>query len=261
MLPLARAMIDFFLLKKILTPLVLPPTGPLLLVFVGLLFIRRRAGRMLAWAGCLLLFALASPLVARALLDVVDDTPALDYEQARDAQAIVIMGGGVRHAPEYGGDSLGRLTLERVRYGAWVARRTDLPVLVTGGAVYGGTSEAYVMRAALQDEFGVPVRWIEPRSRNTHENARFTADLLQPEGIRRIVLVAHSFDMRRAQAEFRAAGFDPILAPTGVRTEWSPDVPLVLRLIPNMAALNGSYYALYELLADLVRRVGLGKAG
>lgn len=261
MLPLRRAMIDFFLLKKILTPLVLPPTGPLLLVLVGLLFVRRRIGRILAWTGCILLFALASPLVARALLDVVDDTPVLDYEQARDAQAIVIMGGGVRHAPEYGGDSLGRLTLERVRYGAWVARRTGLPILVTGGAVYGGTSEAQVMRAALEDEFGVPVRWLEPRSRNTYENARRTAEVLHPEGIRRIVLVAHSFDMRRAQAEFRAAGLEPILAPTGVRGEWSTDVPFVLRLIPNMSALQGSYYALYELLADFIRRVGLSKAG
>ena len=53
---------------------------------------------------------------------------------AADAEAIVILGGGTRrNAPEYGGDTLGRLTLERVRYGAQVAKLTALPVLVTGG--------------------------------------------------------------------------------------------------------------------------------
>ena len=53
--------------------------------------------------------------------------------------AIVILGGGVRrHAAEYGGDTLGQLTLERVRYGARVARLTGLPVLVSGGSVFGG---------------------------------------------------------------------------------------------------------------------------
>ena len=246
-----------FLLKKILAALVLPPTGPLLLVLFGLLLWRRRVGRWLVWGGFITLFALASPLVAQGLLSLVDDTPPLDYVKARTAQAIVIMGGGVRNAPEYGGDSLGRLTLERVRYGAWVARRTGLPVMVTGGSVFGGTSEAEVMRAALQDEFGVPVRWIEPRSRNTHQNAQLSAAELQPAGIKRIVLVAHSFDMPRAQAEFEAAGFETILAPTGVQGEWPEDLPLALLLVPNMAALHGSYYALYELLAEAVRRIGL----
>lgn len=250
---------DLFLLKKVLAALVLPPAGPLLLILIGLLWARHRIGRGLAWAGLLILIALASPLVAHALLKAVDDTPPLDYARAREAQAIVILGGGVRHAPEYGGDTLGTLTLARVRYGAWVAHRTHLPVLVTGGAVYGGTPEAEVMRAALQNEFGVPVRWIEPRSRNTHQNARNSAGILLPQGIRRIVLVAHSFDMPRARAEFEAAGFETILAPTGVTGEWSDESPLVLRFIPNMSALRGSYYALYELLGDLARRSGLNR--
>jgi len=246
-----------FLFKKIFAALILPPTGPLLLILAGLLLWRRRIGRWLAWSGLLILVALSSPLVAHALLGFVDETPPLDYAAARQAQAIVILGGGVRHAPEYGGDSLGRLTLDRVRYGAWVARRTKLPVLVTGGAVYGGTSEAEVMRAALQQEFGVPVRWIEPNSRNTHENARRTAEILLPQGVKRIVLVAHAFDMPRAQAEFNAAGFDTILAPTGIRGEWPEHLPFALRLIPNMGALNGSYFALYELCANAARRLGI----
>ncbi len=35
------------------------------------------------------------------------------------------------------------------------------------------------MRSALEREFGVPVRWVEPQSRNTHENAARSAEILQ----------------------------------------------------------------------------------
>ena len=140
-----------------------------------------RAGRIVAWTGVLVLLALSTPIVAFALLTFVDRSPPLDLARARDAQAIVILGGGIRReAAEYGGrDTLGSLTLERVRYGAQVARLTGLPVLVTGGSVLGGEPEATVMRSALEHEFRVPVRWMESQSRNTHENATLSAKILQ----------------------------------------------------------------------------------
>src|SRR4029453_5211195 len=102
----------------------------------------------------------------------------------------------------YGGDTLGALTLERVRYGARVARLTGLPILVSGGSVLGGEPEASLMRAPLEGEFNIPGRWIEARSRTTHENAVMSADMLHSVGIHRVLLVTHGFDMRRATAEF-----------------------------------------------------------
>jgi uncharacterized SAM-binding protein YcdF (DUF218 family) len=212
-----------------------------------------RCGRALAWLGVLALSALTLPTVSNALLRSLDRTPALDFSQARQAQAIVIFGGGIRRAaPEYGGDTLGRLSLERVRYGAWVARKMGLPILVSGGAVHGGTEEALVMKRALEEEFGVAVRWVENRSRDTHTNARLTAAILLPQGITRVVLVAHGFDMPRATAELAAAGLHVTPAPTLV-TAASPVVDHPVEWLPSMSALQGSYYALYELLADLVR--------
>ena len=152
---------DPFLAKKILAALVLPPSGPLLVALIGLALLARRPrwGAALAWLGVLSLLALSSPWVSHALLRAADQSAALDFAQAREARAIVILGGGIRrNAPEYGGDTLGRLTLERVRYGAVVARRTGLPVLVSGGSVYGGVAEALLMKRALEEEFGVKVR-------------------------------------------------------------------------------------------------------
>ena len=134
-------MVDPWLIKAVLKALVLPPTGPLLLSDVGLGMLGRypRAGRALAVAGVLIVLILSVPAVAGALLRSIGTSAPLDLERARSAQALVILGGGTRrNAVEYGGDTLGWRTLERVRYGARVARLTGLPVRVSGGAVLGG---------------------------------------------------------------------------------------------------------------------------
>ncbi len=79
-------------------------------------------------------------------------SPTLDLTQPVQAQAIVILAGGNARevAPEYGGEPAanGGL-LERVTYGAFLAHRTGLPVLVTGTP-----TEAQAMRVTLARDFG-----------------------------------------------------------------------------------------------------------
>jgi uncharacterized SAM-binding protein YcdF (DUF218 family) len=246
-----------FLLRKLSIALVLPPTGPLLMTIAGLVLIKRapRLGRALAWTGTLLLLALSQPIVSYGLQRLVDDSPPLDFAAAKDAQAIVVLGGGVRrNALEYGGDTLGRLTLERVRYGAYVAKRTGLPILVTGGVVLGGQPEAVLMSRSLAEEFGVKVRWVEARSRDTHENARFSAEMLKKDAVKRVVLVAHTFDMPRASAEILSQGLEVVRAPTGLS---GTTIDSAIQWVPGLGALEGSHFALYELLAGAAQRAGL----
>ena len=110
------------------------------------------------------------------------------------------------------------------------------------------------MKQALEEEYGVPVAWTEEASRNTAENARGSAALLLAQGIKRVVLVGHGFDMRRAVAEFAYSGIEALPAPTVIAAEnFRFDHPV--ELLPAMSALYASYYALYELLGDAVRRV------
>jgi uncharacterized SAM-binding protein YcdF (DUF218 family) len=235
---------------------VLPPCGPLLVSFAGLAIARRRprTGRLLALLGISKLFLLSLPVVAWLLVRTLYDGPVFDVAEAGTSQAVVILGGGIRRAPEFGGDTMNRLTLERVRFGARVARLTGLPVLVSGGSTYGGTPEARIMRDALREEFGIDVRWVEDASRTTAENAARSAGLLRASGVRRVVLVTHSFDVPRARAEFAARGIESVPAPTNVP---APRVDSVTDFLPSMAALQDSYYALYEILANLVRRVSV----
>ncbi len=243
-------------IKTLVKLLILPPTGPLLLALAGLVVaIRRpRLGRWIAFAAIALLLLLAIPAVAGFVVRCIDTTPAFDASRPTDAQAIVILGGGTRrYAPEYGGATLSTLSLERVRYGARLARLTGLPVLVSGGSVdEGDPVEAFLMRDVLMREYGVPVRWTEAKSRNTHENAVDSAAILKASGVTRVLLVVHSFDVPRARAEFEAAGISVIAAPT----EIPPAVPTEFGdFLPSASGLQESYWALYEILGGALYRV------
>ena len=247
-------MIDPIWVKGVIKVIVLPPTGLLLLSLLGLGIRKRfpRGGITMAWAGVLLLLILSLPAVAAFLVRSLDTSPPFDIARASAAQAIVILAADTHIAPEYGGETVGQLTLERVRYGARLARLTGLPVLVSGGSVYGGKPEARPMQEALEREFGVQVRWTEERSRTTHENALYSAAMLRSAGIRSVVLVTHSFDMPRARAEFAAAGIETLPAPTGIPSA-RPD--RLSDYVPGIAGLHTSYYAVYEILATTVLRL------
>jgi uncharacterized SAM-binding protein YcdF (DUF218 family) len=212
-----------FVLKKIISALILPPVAPALIILLGLILRKRWAGFTLIAAGLVSVVALSTNVVSSALLVSLQNSPALNPSNLPQASAVVVLAGGLREAAEeYGSDQLNTFTLERLRYGAWLAKRTNLPLLVTGGTKYDGPTEAQVMAQTLRDEFGLQPRWIESRSRDTAENATYSAELLQEANISRILLVTHAWHMRRAFAEFKAAKLDPIPAPTAFARRPAP---------------------------------------
>lgn len=241
-----------YLLRKLIGTALLPPVGPLLLLGFGLALIPRRrvAGLAIAWSMAVFLMALSIPWMAGTLTQAIGgvDGPVRP-EQLWDVQAIVVMGGGLRpYAPEFGTDAPSILTLERVRYAAFLARSSKVPLLVTGGPTAHTRSEADVMADVLEGEYSVPVRWREGRARNTRENALFSAEILKAAGITKIAVVTHAVDARRALREFRAVGLDPVAAPTSLP---GPGLVLPWDLIPSMGSFAGSYLALYELLGNI----------
>jgi uncharacterized SAM-binding protein YcdF (DUF218 family) len=239
------------LLVKMVTALVLPPGFVLLLGVLGLVLLRRRRvwGTGLLGASLALLWLLSAPAVGRVLLHGLETYPALDTRAlaAAEAGAIVILAGGrERAAPEYGGETVSRMTLVRLRYGARLYRQTGFPVLVSGGRVFGGgRSEASLMRTALAEDFDVPVRWVEGESRNTAENARLSAKVLNESGVRRVILVTDAWHMPRAVSAFERAGLQVVAAPTRFHLR-DPGKPFPLRWLPDADALLMSARALHE---------------
>ena len=203
--------------KPLLGLLVLPPVPLLLLAALGGLWLPRRRwlGGLSLGLALLGLWGLCSLAVGQALVErLTSPPPALDARQRAGLvgaphTAIVVLGAGRRRmAPEYGAPDLKPMTLERLRYGLWLARQTRLPVLYSGGVGYGsppGPTEAEIMAQVALRDFGQRPRWLEDRSRDTHENALFTVAMLRADGIRRIVLVTHDFHQRRALAGFERA--------------------------------------------------------
>jgi uncharacterized SAM-binding protein YcdF (DUF218 family) len=244
-----------FLLKKILAALILPPTGPLLLAAIGLWLSRHRPrfGHILIALGLGTLLLLSTPWIANELLRSLQNTLPPAPEQLANTQAIVILGGGTyRNAPEYGGDTVNEVQLERLRYGAHLARQTGLPVGVAGGAPMGGTAEAESMREVMETEFRVAVRWIETSSLDTGENAAYMAPILKQSGVSQIVLVTHAWHMRRAQHAFERQGLKVIPAATRYAPPFRGDL---LQWIPSGGALRNSQIALHEWLGLLANQL------
>jgi len=242
--------------------LLAPPGLSIWLMLVGIWLLyrghRSRLGLGLAGSGVALLYLLSTPLVAQLLLSSLQTAPAIPPTELDEqgAQAIIVLGAGRRkNAGEYGIDTLNSLALERLRYAAFIARRTDLPVLVSGGlAKDGHPPEAMLMMETIEAEFGVPIRWVESESRNTFENARYSAQILQGAGIQRAFLVSHAWHMPRALWSFRKFGIQVIPAPT-VFEQWGDGDMIAQDFLPNARALQKSAYAFHEYLGNLWYRL------
>jgi len=242
------------LINYTLKALVLPPGGPIFLMLFGLLLLRRtrRAGIIVLGGGLALLYVFSLPTFSRALLAQLETYPALAPEQITpgNAGAIVVLGGGrYPNAPEYGGDTVSGRALVRLRYGAYLQRRTGLPIVVTGGSVFGeAVAEAQLMRRVLVNELQIDTVWEERASRNTAENAFLTKALLEPKGIQRVYLVTDATHMPRAVEMFQRTGLEVIPAPTAFATSTRDGHAGILDWLPSSGALSGTRFAFHEFI-------------
>lgn len=226
----------------LLPPAVLIWSGLIGILLVGFHFRGfrfRRSGVTLLTISLLSLYVLSTPVAQSLLLNGLDRYPALDLGASPPpARAVVILGAGrPRLSPEYNQRTVGHLSLERLRYGAWLHRHLGLPVLVSSGI------DARAMAEILK-EFHTPVEWVDIYSGNTHQNAQNSAALLEKAGITRIYLVTHFWHMPRAVAAFEFAGLQVIPAPTGF---WERSLSVDLAgLLPRAEALYYSEKAIYE---------------
>lgn len=238
-----------FELRILFRTLILPPACLLILGFIGLVLVRRhrRFGMALIVAAFAGLWLLATPVIADGLEQMADRYPALDLSRPVAAQAIVILGGGGfrRVAPEYGGPAPEYELYDRLAYGAYVARHTGLPVLVTGNG-----AEAVTMRVSLSRDFGVQTKWADEAAKDTYDNAHDSASILRAAGITHVILVTSDVHLRRAAYEFEMAGLSIVPAPADV---WAPREMGTMRFVPTATGLRRSSNAAYELVGEGVR--------
>ena len=250
--------------KSVLGLLLLPPVPLLLLVLVGtrLVLPRRGLGWLVVLTSVVLLWLSNCMGTARLLSHWVLRPPAAlsaeRVDQIREAVrthqpvAIVVLGGGARRmAPEYGVSSLNDISLERLRYGLWLARATGAPVGFSGGVGWGqqegeSAAEAQIAARIAAEEFGRPLKWTEDRSRDTRENAAYSVPLLKEQGVRRVVLVTHQAHLPRALRAFEAAaqgGISFVPAPMAIV---EPNLAEPTAWLPSRQGFAGVNIVLHE---------------
>jgi uncharacterized SAM-binding protein YcdF (DUF218 family) len=207
--------------RYLLKTLLLPP-GILLLLLLLAWCLRRTRPRLAAACfavGLSGLWLMSLPVVVEWAAGKIETVPPLPQSEwatlSQRADAIVVLGSGrERNDPTWNEDIPTGGALERMRFAARLSKASGLPILVTGGLHYGAPpSEAAIMAKSLENDFGTPVRWQEGLSRTTWENATLSAEVLQPLGIKRVIVVTHASHMPRALWCFEKAGFTVVGAP------------------------------------------------
>lgn len=248
-----------FIISKLAIALISPLGsalfGGLLALILGLTGRQRLAMGLgvlsLAW-----LWVWSLPVASHAVRGYLEDQhPAMNASAMPEAGAIVVLGGGT--SPLSYGEPYPNLgaASDREWHGARLYQAGKAPLLVlTGGhdPQYRATSSAETMRRFMS-ALGVPdsAMLLEERSRNTTQNAEFTANVLAGQGISRILLVTSALHMPRSKALFEAQGLEVI--PAATDHEVRP-LPAWRNWLPDTNALDGSSRAIKEVVGRLVGR-------
>ena len=195
------------------------------------------------------------------ITSIANNSNGLFNGNFENPQAIVILGGGCRKGaletpPDYQQQDLSSSSMERLRYGVRLARKTKLPILVTGGSPDKASkqelSEAFMMKLVLEQELGLSPQWLEDQSNTTQENAIRSAEILKKEGIKSVYLVTHFWHMPRAKAVFEKEGLNITEAPMGFyqKTAFTP-----LDFYPSSEGFQRTRWIWHEILGNLWYRV------
>lgn len=229
----------FFLLSKTLYFLAMPITLVVLSFLLCLLWKRFRKQFFVLGFSLLLFFT--NVFLANLLL-MAWEMPLKPIATLPEYEVGIVLGGITtdkepRDRVHVTGDA------ERILHAIQLYREGKIQkILLSGGSgklLADSLPEAYWLKKILIDA-KVPERdiWMEPQSRNTHENAVFSQELLADNGVTgKPLLITSSYHMRRAKACFDKVGLAADIFPVGLRSE-SPHFTPDWLIIPNSAAIS-----------------------
>lgn len=188
------------------------------------LFAWRRVAFASGLAALLVLVVSAWTSLGALMLHPLEDRFVRPEPAPQRVDGIILLGGGFQ-----GSVNLARRGYElndagdRVVEAAVLARLyPDAKVVVSGGTgslLFEGEADADSAPRLLSALGVAPERLVlEGRSRNTYENAVFSAEMLDPQPGQTWLLVTSAFHMPRSMALFRKAGFAVVPWPTDYKT-------------------------------------------
>lgn len=248
----------FFVLSKLFFYLLMPVT----IAFYGLIYALwtrspRRKQRAVIFTA-VWLFACSNPFLVNELARVWEYQPVVLKKGEVFDVAVVLTGGTVekRGDKTYYSKTVDRILQPLLLYKEGKVRK----ILISGGSglvstqadsLYEGRALADLLRIS-----GVPPEDIllEGRSRNTHENALFTKQVLARTSYRKVLLVTSAFHMRRAVGCFRKEGIEVRPYPADFFST-DPELTADQILVPKEQALHEAYVMAREILGYVVYRL------
>ena len=247
-----------FVIEKVIASFLLPPgIFILMLLLCGIWFLSGKRWKE-GFATCviaIILWLVSTIFFADLLFRELECSYTIPKSPHGDV--ILLLGGGISDgAPDFSGiGAPGAEMMTRVVTAVRLQKLLGIPVIVSGGKVFEShaNAEATVVRRFLEN-LGVPHEKIieESRSRDTIENAEYTAKICSQYGYRRPVLVTSAFHMRRSVGSFEKAGIEVLPFPANFRTwknkiyGWQDFLPL---------DFEGCSTALHEYLGLLFYRI------
>jgi uncharacterized SAM-binding protein YcdF (DUF218 family) len=238
-----------FVLKKVVSRLFFPLSLIIELLFVGLLWPKKRKKFLIMGIGLLFLFSF-NPFAFVLLWPLESRYPPLVESAIRkDIKWVVVLGGSSREnkalTPE---DRLNNESLKRLLEGIRICRTLPKAQLILSGGDYqGALPVARVMRDVALISGLPPSRLIlEESSWDTRDEAQFLKKQL---GTDPFYLVTSASHMPRSVALFKKVGSRPLAAPTDFQAVWEPlTIPF---FFPQAKALCNTERAFYEYLGFL----------
>jgi uncharacterized SAM-binding protein YcdF (DUF218 family) len=250
-----------FILSKVLWVFTSPGNLLVLILTVGAFLSvslkenRRLVGRSICFYAALVLFFISVCPVGVWMLAPLENRVPPQYPD--HVAGIILLGGDEK--PDRSEARKQPVFLDSGRryimFAAMARRYPQAKLVFTGGSplltpLNATMKDADVAKQALMS-IGVPVdrMLFEDKSRNTHENAMNSFDLVKPKPDETWLLVTSAFHMPRALATFRKAGWNVQPATTGYLTDGGLAAKLDFNLGEHVLQMAWATHEYYGLLA------------
>ena len=249
----------FIFLSKFL-PLLVYPVGLVVILIIVAILTRKKPAVQISSLILLLLilFVFGNRWVALSLARSLE-WRYLPPQETPHTEVIVVLAGGTQSAQfprqitEINGAG------DRIIYAAHLYHEgASEKILLSGGRIdwLARGAEPTDDMAEILTMLGIPQEALlyEPDSRNTYENAVKSYTLLEPMGIKRIILVTSAAHMPRAVALFEHQGFEVIPEPTDftvTEANWAQLVngslaSKIINLVPSVENISLSTSTMKE---------------
>lgn len=215
-----------YLIKFLYQSFLLPP-GIFILVFLICFYRLHKQKNKFAntfLVITLLFYIFTTPILSNSIIGSLESKYTLPKDIKGDV--IVMLGGGATlDTPNIDGNGhLSGYAANRLITAAELYKKLDIPIIISGGQVFENTGKEANIAKNILINMGIPKDkiFVEVKSLNTTQNAKFTKTILDNNNFKNPILVTSAFHMERSVIQFRKYGISVLPFPTDYQTNIKP---------------------------------------